>query len=250
MYACEKSLVMSNEAHRTALLTRAHAGDREAEASLVEENAGLVHALVRRFLGRGADPEELTQIGMIGLYKAIRAFNPDYGVQFSTYAVPKIEGEIRRYLRDGGMIKVSRSIYERAGKLSRGRKELSLTLGRDPHLSELSEYLGLSPDEISECETAFAGVDSLEREIGTDGTPLSDLVSTADSEDFIDKIALRELIHTLPQREMEVILLLYYRDMTQTQAAKLLGISQVQVSRIQKKALDHLRELAADQQFL
>ena len=240
---------MNDEAHRSALLTAARAGDRQAEEQLVVENTGLVHALVRRFAGRGMETEELTQIGMIGLYKAIRVFDPSFGVHFSTYAVPKIEGELRRALRDGGMIKVSRSVYERAGRLSRGQRELSLSLGRDPHLSELSDYLDMTPSEIAECEAAFAGVDSLDREIGEEGPPLSDLLCGGDQEEVFEKLALRDLIATLPQREREVIGLLFFRDLTQTQAARLLGISQVQVSRIQKKALAHLREAAAGAQL-
>ena len=235
---------MSAEPGFLALLTRAQEGEKEASGELVSRNLGLVRSLVRRFTGRGADPDELYQVGLIGLYKAILAFDPAFGTAFSTYAVPKIEGELRRYLRDSGSIRVSRTVYERASLLRRAESELSFRLGRAPRLSELSAALSLSPSEIAETELYFRGVDSLDREVGEDASPLGDLIPGGEGGDeVLEKLSLKEAVDRLPDREREVIGLLFYRGLTQTQAARLLKTSQVQISRIRKKALLLLREL-------
>ena len=238
---------MAADSLSPTLLSAAQSGSREAAGELVEANLGLVHAIVRRFQGRGADREELFQVGQIGLFKAVRDFDPAYGVAFSTYAVPKIEGEIRRFLRTDGVIRVSRTVYERAGLVSRTEKMLSARLGRAPCLSELSSALDLPPEEIAEAVMAFAGVDSLEREVGEDGTPLGSLLADdSESQRTADAILLKDAVERLPEKEREIIRLLFYRGLTQMQAAALLGISQVQVSRIRHKALDALREALRD----
>ena len=238
---------MAADSLSSALLTAAQSGSREASGELVEANLGLVHAIVRRFQGRGADREELFQVGQIGLFKAVRDFDPAYGVAFSTYAVPKIEGEIRRFLRSDGVIRVSRTVYEHAGLVLRAEKLLTARLGRPPCLSELSDETGLAPEEVAEATLAFAGVDSLEREVGEDGTPLGSLLSDErESLHTADAIILRDAVERLPEKEREIIRLLFYRGLTQMQAASLLGISQVQVSRIRRRALDSLREALKD----
>jgi len=233
---------MTGAVNSPDLLAAAKAGDREASDLLVRQNMGLVHGLVRRFAGRGADPEELTQIGLIGLLKAILAFDSSYGTMFSTYAVPKIEGELRRYLRDGGLVRVSRKIYERAGLVRRTRRELSLALGREPLLSEIARALNLSPEEVTEADMAFSGVDSLDREIGEDGDTLETLLGETD-DSLEENILIRDAVSRLPPDQKEVILLLFYRGLNQTQAGKCLGVSQVQVSRLQKKALSQLKKM-------
>ena len=227
-----------------SLLQKAQNGEKAAGDELIARNLGLVRSLVRRFTGRGAEPEELYQVGLIGLYKAILSFDPAFGTAFSTYAVPKIEGELRRYLRDGGSVRFSRSFRERAFLVRRTEEELSMRLGRAPRLSELSARLSLSPAEIAETESFFRGVDSLDREVGEDGSPLGELLPGGESEEvLLDRLSLREAIGRLPGREAKVIRLLFHHGLTQTQAAALLKTSQVQISRIRKKALDHLREL-------
>ncbi|MBO4406246.1 MAG: sigma-70 family RNA polymerase sigma factor [Clostridia bacterium] len=222
--------------------------DRAAVEERLLQNLGLVKSLVRRFTGRGADPEELFQLGMIGLFKAILAFDPSYGTAFSTYAVPKIEGEIRRHLRDrGSAIRVSRAVYERAVLLRKTEGELTQTLGRPPKLSELSEVLSLTPFEIGETELFFRGVDSLDREVSEDGSPLGDLVPDPEGEEkTLERLSLREAVSRLPRREAEVIDLLFARGLTQTQAARILDTSQVQISRIRKKALLSLKKLLSE----
>ena len=227
-----------------SLLQKAQNGEKAAGDELIARNLGLVRSLVRRFTGRGAEPEELYQVGLIGLYKAILSFDPAFGTAFSTYAVPKIEGELRRYMRDGGSVRFSRSLRERAFLVRRTEEELSMRLGRAPRLSELSACLSLSPAEIAETESFFRGVDSLDREVGEDGSPLGELLPGGESEEvLLDRLSLREAIGRLPGREAKVIRLLFHHGLTQTQAAALLKTSQVQISRIRKKALDHLREL-------
>ena len=227
-----------------SLLQKAQNGEKAAGDELIARNLGLVRSLVRRFTGRGAEPEELYQVGLIGLYNAILSFDPAFGTAFSTYAVPKIEGELRRYLRDGGSVRFSRSLRERAFLVRRTEEELSMRLGRAPRLSELSARLSLSPAEIAETESFFRGVDSLDREVGEDGSPLGELLPGGESEEvLLDRLSLREAIGRLPGREAKVIRLLFHHGLTQTQAAALLKTSQVQISRIRKKALDHLREL-------
>ena len=224
-----------------ALLEEARRGDNDACARLIEENAGLIWIIVRRYYGRGTDPEDLYQLGCLGFLKAVRGFDPAFGCQFSTYAVPKIAGEIRRFLRDDGAVKVSRGLKERAGAIRSARERLSARLGREPALSELAEETGLEPEEIAAAEEANLPVASLQMETG-DGFTLESVLGTEGMEEaIVEREALRGAVAALPERERQVILLRYFRGMTQDRTAKVLGVSQVQVSRIERKAVEHLR---------
>lgn len=225
------------------LIARARDGDRTASETLVTENAGLIWSVARRFLGRGAEAEDLYQLGCLGFLKAVEGFDPAYGTQFSTYAVPKIAGEIRRFLRDDGAIKVSRSIKERSAAIRQARASLSSALGREPSLQEVSAHTGFSPEEIAEAEAATREVESIHRESGEEGFTLEAILSDTESEErMLEKIALRQAITELPEREKTVISLRYFHGLTQERIAKVLGVSQVQVSRIEKKAIGILRE--------
>ena len=226
-----------------ALLEAARGGDNDACEQMMEENAGLIWSVVRRYYGRGTDPEDLYQLGCLGFLKAVRGFDPAFGCQFSTYAVPKIAGEIRRYLRDDGAVKVSRGVKERAGAIRQARDRLSHTLGREPTLSELSAETGLEPEDIAAAEEANLPVASLQMEAGEDGFTLESMLGTEGMEEgVVERLALRGAIDALPERERQVILLRYYKNLTQDKTAKVLGVSQVQISRIERKAMEHLRK--------
>ena len=227
------------------LLAQAKAGDRNASEQLVEENAGLIWSVARRFFGRGVESDDLYQLGCVGFLQAIAGFDPAFGTQFSTYAVPKIAGEIRRFLRDDGSVKVSRTLKERSAQIKMARQQLSTDLGREPTLLELSEMLELTPEEIATAENATAAAESIQRTTGEDGFSLEDVLTEGNQEEqVLERIALRQAIAQLPERERTVIDLRYYHGPTQDRPAKILGISQVQVSRIEKKALTALREHA------
>ena len=229
-----------------ALLEAAQAGDNDACERLLLDNSGLIWSVARRYFGRGVDPEDLYQLGCLGFLKAIRGFDTTYGTQFSTYAVPKIAGEIRRFLRDDGTVKVSRSVKERAVLIHQRRQELSQRLGRDPTVSELSEATGLEPEEIAAAETAVMAVASLQGESGEEGFSLETVLGDDGIEDeLVERITLRQAIEQLPERERAVILLRYYKNLTQEQSARVLGVSQVQISRIERRAVTHLREQLA-----
>ena len=224
------------------LLKLAQQGDAAAKTVLVEENAGLVWSIARRYFGRGVDPEDLYQLGCLGFLKAIDGFDLEFGTQFSTYAVPKIAGEIRRFLRDDGSVKVSRSLKERAASIKMARQRLTAQWNREPTLSELGEMLGLTVEEIAEAETATSCTESIHRESGEDGFTLEDVLTDGSmEEDLVERIALKDAIRRLPERERSVIDLRYFHGLTQDKTAKLLGVSQVQISRIEKKALMALR---------
>ena len=224
-----------------ALLEEARRGDNDACARLIEENAGLIWSIVRRYYGRGTDPEDLYQLGCLGFLKAVRGFDPAFGCQFSTYAVPKIAGEIRRFLRDDGAVKVSRGLKERAGSIRSARERLALDLGREPTLSELAEETGLEAEEIAAAEDANRPVASLQMETG-DGLTLESVLGTDGMEErVVEQVALRAAIDTLPERERAVVLLRFFKNLTQDRTARVLGVSQVQVSRIERKAMEHLR---------
>lgn len=225
-----------------SLLEEARAGDSRACERLLEENTGLVWSVVRRYMGRGTDPEDLYQLGCLGFLKAVRGFDPELGFQFSTYAVPKIAGEIRRFLRDDGAVKVSRSMREQGSAVRQKRDILQSRLGREPTLSELSAETGIAVEEIAAVETANAPVTSLQSELG-DGLTLEQTVGDEGMEErTLERIALREAVTGLPERERQVIDLRYFRGMTQEKAARILGVSQVQISRLERKAVEHLRE--------
>jgi RNA polymerase sporulation-specific sigma factor len=223
-------------------LRSARAGDREAAERMVTENSGLIWSVARRFFGRGVDSEDLYQLGCVGFLKAIEGYDESFGTQFSTYAVPKISGEIRRFLRDDGAVKVSRSVKERAAAIKKARERLTGDFGRDPTVSELSEALGLSPEEIAAAETATSATESIQRQTGEEGFSLEDVLCTDGMEEkLLERMALQEALARLNDKERLVIQLRYYHSLTQQRVAGLIGVSQVQVSRIEKKALERLR---------
>ena len=225
------------------LIQKAQTGDKEAEETLVSENLGLIWSVAKFFLGRGTEADDLYQLGCLGFLKAVHGFDLNYGTQFSTYAVPKISGEIRRFLRDDGALKVSRSIKERAASIKIARNRLVVELGREPTVSELADATSSTPEEIAVADAATAMVESIHQESGEDGFSLENVLSNTESEELIlEKIALRQGIERLPERESMVIRLRYYHGLTQMHIAKILQVSQVQVSRIEKKALLHLKE--------
>ncbi|MEA4956046.1 MAG: sigma-70 family RNA polymerase sigma factor [Pseudoflavonifractor sp.] len=230
-------------AETLSLLETARAGDNDACARLLTENAGLIWSVARRYYGRGVDPEDLYQLGCLGFVKAVRGFDPAFGTRFSTYAVPKIAGEIRRFLRDDGTVKVSRGLREQGGSVRQARDRLQAEMGREPTLSELSAETGLEPEEIAAVETANAPVASLQMDLG-DGLTLEQTVGDDGmEEELLEKLALREAVRTLPERERQVVALRYFRGLTQEKSARILGVSQVPVSRLERKAMAQLREL-------
>lgn len=230
-----------------ALLSQAQTGDPSARERLLQENAGLIWSIVRRFYGRGTEPEDLYQLGCLGFLKAIDGYDPAYGTQFSTYAVPKIAGEIRRFLRDDGAIKVSRTIKEQAAQLRNLRNQLTLELGREPHLSEISQASGLTVQEIAVIDTAMLPADSLQRPAGEDGCSLEQLLpGEAIEEKIIESVALGDAISQLEPRQQAVIRMRYFRGMTQDKTAAVMGVSQVQVSRLERRALGRLKEILGE----
>ena len=233
---------MSEE--RTELIRRAQAGEKDAAQKLVEENTGLIWSVARRYFGRGVEPDDLYQLGCVGFLKAIEGFDLSYGTQFSTYAVPKISGEIRRFLRDDGVVKVSRGVKEQAAKIRQARLLLEQRIGREPKISELAVETGLSPEEIAFAETATGPTDSIQRESGDDGFTLELVLGDFGAEErMVEHVALRSAIEKLPEREKQVIALRYYHGMTQQASARVLHVSQVQVSRLERRAVELLRSL-------
>ena len=226
------------------LIARSQAGDKNAGEALVTENAGLIWSVARRFLGRGAEADDLYQLGCLGFLKAVEGFDLNFGTQFSTYAVPKIAGEIRRFLRDDGAVKVSRGIKEQAAAIKTARNLLLNALGREPTLQELSNQTGIAPEDIAFAETATAATESINREAGEDGFTLESILTNTESEDtMVEKISLRQAIEGWPEREATVIRLRYFHGLTQQRVSKVLAVSQVQISRIEKKAISKLRQL-------
>jgi len=226
------------------LIARCQSGDKSAGEELVVQNAGLIWSVAKRFLGRGTEPDDLYQLGCLGFIKAVEGFDLKFGTQFSTYAVPKIAGEIRRFLRDDGAVKVSRGIKERAATIKIARNQLVNSLGREPSVQEISEHTGFTIEEIATAETATAAVESMQQETGEDGFTLENVLTDTESEDrLLEKIALRQAIQKLTEREQMVIHLRYFHGLTQDRVSKVLSVSQVQVSRIEKKALMKLKEL-------
>ncbi len=233
--------------HRTALIRAAQAGDQNACQKLITENTGLIWSVVKRYIYRGVESEDLFQLGCLGFLKAVQGFDTQYGTQFSTYAVPKIAGEIRRFLRDDGMVKVGRGTKELALAIHRARIKLVDELGREPALSELAQVTGLTPEEIAAADLATASVASLQAEAGESGLQLEGILGSESLEEgLVERMALRTAIDRLPERERKLILLRYYKGLTQDKTAKILGISQVQVSRVEKKTLQFLRTELGD----
>jgi len=233
----------------SVLIEKSHAGDKEAREVLIEKNLGLVHHIVKRFLNRGVDAEDLFQIGCIGLMKAIDKFDLSFDVKFSTYAVPMISGEIKRYLRDDGMVKVSRSLKENGWKITQAREQFQHENGRDATMSEISQITGLSTEEIVMATDAVAEVESIYRSVyQSDGNEicLIDQIASKNNEKekLLNHMLLRQLLSGLEGMEKELITLRYFNGKTQTEVAEKLGISQVQVSRLEKKILNRMREKA------
>lgn len=225
------------------LLDRAQNGDNDACQQVLTENVGLIWSIVKRYSGCGVDTDDLYQLGCIGFIKAVKGFDLTYGTQFSTYAVPKIAGEIRRFLRDDGSVKVGRSLREKGQTLFYTRERLHHTLGREPQLSELAQETGMTVEEVAAVELANGPLESLQQET-IDGLTLESTLGTDSPEEgMVEKIALREAIDSLPERERITILLRFFRGMTQEQTARILKVSQVQVSRLERKGLAKLREI-------
>lgn len=231
-----------------SLIIKAKTGDKQAQSVLVEKNVGLVWSIVKRFQNRGYEVDDLFQIGSIGLIKAINKFDVSYDVKFSTYAVPMIIGEIKRFIRDDGIIKVSRSLKEISSKARITKEIMTKELGREPTINEIAQHMNISSEELVMAIEAGCTPESLYSTIGEgDNSPilLIDRIDAADNNssevDLIDKIAIRQILDTLDTRERQIIILRYFKEKTQVQIAKLLGISQVQVSRIEKKILRDIK---------
>ena len=225
-------------------LRQAQSGDKEIAGKLVEENSGLIWSIVRRYIGRGVDAEDLYQLGCVGLLKAIDGFDESFGTRFSTYAVPKISGEIRRFLRDDGAVKVSRGIKEQAAQIRSARAALEQKNGREPTLSELERETGLSAEEIVFAQTATGPAESLQKESGEDGFNLELILGDYTAEEkMLERVSLKAAIEQLPERERQVVALPFYHGMTQQSCARVLHVSQVQISRLEKRAIEALRDL-------
>ncbi len=229
------------------LIRKAHQGDKEARDQMVLDNVGLVWSIVRRFQGRGYEMEDLFQIGSIGLLKAVDKFDLSYEVRFSTYAVPMIAGEIKRFLRDDGMIKVSRSVKEMSLRVKSVREALCFSMGREPTIEEIAAEVGASKEEVAASIEAGAEVESLYKTVNQNDENslcLMDKIEDQDEsqEKLLNHMVLEKLIGQLGEKEKEIILRRYYKNETQTQVAKALDISQVQVSRLEKKILKQMRE--------
>ncbi|MBR5236313.1 MAG: SigB/SigF/SigG family RNA polymerase sigma factor [Clostridia bacterium] len=227
----------------TDLFRRCAQGDADARNQLLEKNLGLVHMVANRFLNRGVDAEDLYQIASVGMIKALNAFNPDFGVQLSTYAVPVMLGEIKRYLRDNTAIKVSRSYKTLAAKAAHMQEILTRQNGREPTICELAHRLSMQPEELSNVLAAVQPTLSLDEPRGDADTTLGEQIAAREiAFDSVDKLALKQIIGTLPQREQTIILLRYIKGETQERVGKRLGISQVQVSRLEKSIITRLRK--------
>jgi len=226
------------------LIKQSQEGDQEARNLIVEKNMRLVWSVVQRFLNRGYDPDDLFQIGCIGLLKSVDKFDLSYDVKFSTYAVPMIIGEIQRFIRDDGTIKVSRSLKETGNKIRRAKDELTKELGRAPTIHELEKYLEIPTEEILLAQEAIMTPTSIHETVyENDGDPITLLDQISDDNDkWFDKIALREAIEGLEEREKLIVYLRYFKDQTQSEVASRLGISQVQVSRLEKKILKQIKD--------
>ena len=231
------------------LIKMSQAGEKSAKEQLITMHSGLIWNVVRRFAGRGYEMEDLYQIGAIGLMRAIDKFDFGYDVKFSTYAVPLISGEIKRFLRDDGMIKVSRNLKENQWKIKKAMEQFQHEYGRDATVTELSEILGIEPEEIMLSMEAAVEIESMEQNVYvSDGKEISLKDRIADEkneqEELMNKLFLQQLLNELDKRDRQLIQLRYFENKTQMQTAECLGISQVQVSRLEKKILHRMRELA------
>lgn len=233
--------------HTLALIGRSHQGDKEARDTLFKENTGLIYSVAKRFLGRGVEMEDLFQIGSIGLLKAVDHFDPSYEVRFSTYAVPMIVGEIKRFLRDDGILKVSRSLKENCGRIYQAKEKLEKELGGEPGLDEIAAEVELSLEEVILALESTAEVESLHKTIYQgDGNDISLMDRLPEKENgqeqALDRIFLDEMLQSLDARERQLIGMRYFQNRTQTEIAAELGVSQVQVSRMEKRILKKLKE--------
>ena len=228
-----------------ALIKKSQNGDTSARDIIVQKNMRLVWSVVQRFLNRGYEPDDLFQIGSIGLLKSVDKFDLSYDVKFSTYAVPMIIGEIQRFIRDDGTVKVSRSLKETGNKIRRARDELSKEKGRVPTVHEIANYLDITPEDVTLAQEASRSPTSIHETVyENDGDPITlidQIVDHTTDGKWFDKIALREAIEHLDEREQLIVYLRYYKDQTQSEVAERLGISQVQVSRLEKKILLDIR---------
>mgnify|MGYP001147803257 FL=1 len=237
-----------DDAEVKRLIALSQSGDADARDKLVQANIRLVWSVVQRFLNRGYEPEDLFQIGCIGLLKSVDKFDLSYDVKFSTYAVPMIIGEIQRFLRDDGTVKVSRSLKELANRVRKTKDELSKGLGRQPTVGEIAERLGISPEEVVFAQEASKPPASIHETVfENDGDPITlmDQIADESGERWFDRLALSEAIETLSEREKLIVYLRYFRDQTQSEVASRLGISQVQVSRLEKKILQTIKDQIA-----
>lgn len=232
--------------HTIALIKKSHDGDKKAREQLVEENVGLVWCIVKRFYGRGTEAEDLFQIGSIGLIKAIDKFDLSFEVKFSTYAVPMISGEIKRFLRDDGMIKVSRSLKELSYKAFAARDMLQKSVGREPTLEELAKVMQVEKEDLVQALEANSEVESLYKPIhqqeGSEIYLLDKLEEKERKEDkILDNMLLKQLLEGLEKEERQLIYLRYFADETQAEVGRKMGISQVQVSRLEKRIIEGMR---------
>jgi RNA polymerase sporulation-specific sigma factor len=230
---------------KSELILRSQKGDQEARDLIIQKNMRLVWSVVQRFLNRGYEPDDLFQIGSIGLMKSIDKFDLSYDVRFSTYAVPMIIGEIQRFIRDDGTVKVSRSLKELGNKIRRARDELSKTMGKVPTVVEIANYLDISPEDVVLAQEAVRAPSSIHETVyENDGDPITLLDQIADNNEtkWFDKIVLKDAIRELDERERLIVYLRYYKDQTQSEVAERLGISQVQVSRLEKKILQQMKD--------
>ena len=233
--------------HTLALIGRIHQGDKEARDTLFSENMGLVYSVARRFLGRGVEMEDLFQIGSIGLLKAVDHFNPEFDVKFSTYAVPLISGEIKRFLRDDGMIKVSRSLKKLSYKCGKKKEELTERMGREPTVEELATSLGTEKEELVQAMEAATEVESIYRPIHQEGDSQLSILDRLEEksrpeEHLLNRMMLSQILDGLDKEERQLIYLRYFQEKTQAAVGEILGISQVQVSRMEKKILERMRK--------
>ncbi|MFC4767289.1 RNA polymerase sporulation sigma factor SigF [Effusibacillus consociatus] len=227
------------------LIRNSQAGDDHAREQLVIANQRLVWSVVQRFLNRGYEPEDLFQIGCIGLMKAIDKFDLSYDVRFSTYAVPMIIGEIQRFLRDDSTVKISRSLKETARQIRKVRDELSKKMGRQPHINEVAEAMGMEPAEVVFAQEALRQPASIHETVfENDGDPiyLMDQIADDSQDRWFDKLSLHDALSKLPERERLIVFLRFFRDKTQAEVADVLGISQVQVSRLEKRILQTIKD--------
>ena len=245
----EKSQTYLKDHEVKELIRRSQEGEQDARDLIVEKNMRLVWSVVQRFLNRGYEPDDLFQIGCIGLLKSVDKFDLSYDVKFSTYAVPMIIGEIQRFIRDDGTVKVSRSLKEMSNKIRKAKDELSKTFGRVPTVTEIADYLEISPEDVVLAQEASRTPSSIHETVyENDGDPITLLDQIADTTEtkWFDKIALKEAIRELDERERLIVYLRYYKDQTQSEVATRLGISQVQVSRLEKKILQQMKDRMGD----